>query len=140
VNGYPVVTISAADIHASTPLSNWRADRTLMIVRVAAIPAASWLVGLALTGLVLIFPVAATSFITLSLGFTAVLLSGRHHAWIIYLFATYQLARQHRLPRRLMPFLDDAHRLGLLRTVGPIYQFRHADLQDHLAATYRPHD
>jgi hypothetical protein len=94
----------------------------------------------ALTGLVLIFPVAATSFITLSLGFTAVLLSGRHHAWIIYLFATYQLARQHRLPRRLMPFLDDAHRLGLLRTVGPIYQFRHADLQDHLAATYRPHD
>jgi hypothetical protein len=33
-----------------------------------------------------------------------------------------------------MDFLDDAHRLGLLRTVGPIYQFRHADLHDHLAA------
>ena len=38
-----------------------------------------------------------------------------------------------------MHFLDDAHRLGLLRTVGPIYQFRHAELHDHLAATYRPH-
>jgi hypothetical protein len=43
------------------------------------------------------------------------------------------------LPRKLMPLLDDAHRLGLLRAVGPIYQFRHAELQDHLAATYPPH-
>jgi hypothetical protein len=25
-------------------------------------------------------------------------------------------------------------RLGLLRTVGPLYQFRHAELHDHLAA------
>jgi hypothetical protein len=32
-----------------------------------------------------------------------------------------------------MTFLDDAHRLGLLRVVGPAYQFRHAELQDHLA-------
>jgi hypothetical protein len=37
-----------------------------------------------------------------------------------------------------MPFLDDAHRLGLLHAVGPVYQFRHAELHDHLAATYRP--
>jgi hypothetical protein len=37
-----------------------------------------------------------------------------------------------------MTFLDDAHRLGLLRAVGPIYQFRHADLQDYLAAQIRP--
>jgi len=53
-----------------------------------------------------------------------------------YLIATRRLARTGRLPRALMPFLDDAHRLGLLRAVGPIYQFRHAELQDHLAATY----
>jgi hypothetical protein len=32
-----------------------------------------------------------------------------------------------------MSFLDDAHRLGLLRAVGPVYQFRHAALHDHLA-------
>jgi hypothetical protein len=36
-----------------------------------------------------------------------------------------------------MPFLDDAHRLGLLRAVGPAYQFRHAELHDHLAAAYQ---
>jgi hypothetical protein len=35
-------------------------------------------------------------------------------------------------PPHLMQFLDDAYRLGLLRVVGPVYQFRHAILQDHL--------
>ena len=36
-------------------------------------------------------------------------------------------------PWRVMPMLEDCLRLGLLRTVGPVYQFRHAALQDHLA-------
>jgi hypothetical protein len=75
-----------------------------------------------------------TSGLTLGLG--AGLASGGHHAWMAYLIATCRLARAGRLPRALMPFLDDAHRLGLLRTVGPAYQFRHAELHDHLAATY----
>lgn len=59
---------------------------------------------------------------------------GNHHAWLAYAFAARRLAKKEHLPRKLMAFLDDAHRLGLLRTVGPIYQFRHAELQDHLAA------
>jgi hypothetical protein len=42
-------------------------------------------------------------------------------------------AVQGQLPWRVMGFLDDAYRLGLLRVVGPVYQFRHAELQDHLA-------
>jgi hypothetical protein len=42
-------------------------------------------------------------------------------------------AAQGRLPWRVVGFLDDAYRLGLLRVVGPVYQFRHAELQDHLA-------
>ncbi|MGY1712520.1 NACHT domain-containing protein [Geodermatophilus sp. SYSU D00758] len=37
------------------------------------------------------------------------------------------------IPWRVMPMLEDCHQLGLLRTVGPTYQFRHAELQDHLA-------
>ena len=36
-------------------------------------------------------------------------------------------------PWRVMPTLLDCHRLGLLREVGPVWQFRHAALQDHLA-------
>jgi hypothetical protein len=47
------------------------------------------------------------------------------------------LAARKKAPLRLIRFLDDAHQLGILRQVGAVYQFRHAQLQDHLAATYR---
>ncbi|MET7398846.1 hypothetical protein ABZS66_35690 [Dactylosporangium sp. NPDC005572] len=33
----------------------------------------------------------------------------------------------------VMALLDDAHRLGRLRAVGPVHQFHHAELQNHLA-------
>ncbi|MGA5135304.1 helix-turn-helix domain-containing protein [Streptomyces olivoreticuli] len=38
-----------------------------------------------------------------------------------------------RLPWKVSAFLDDAHRRGVLRQAGAVYQFRHAKLQDHLA-------
>jgi hypothetical protein len=40
---------------------------------------------------------------------------------------------RHRTPLGLMRFLEDARGRHLLRTVGPVYQFRHAALQDRLA-------
>ncbi|TWP49470.1 hypothetical protein FKR81_23250 [Lentzea tibetensis] len=43
------------------------------------------------------------------------------------------LAMRHRTPLRLLRFMEDARSRHLLRTVGPIYQFRHATLQDRLA-------
>ena len=46
-----------------------------------------------------------------------------------------QLAGRRRTPVRLMRFLNDARERGVLRTVGPVYQFRHARLQDRLART-----
>lgn len=42
-------------------------------------------------------------------------------------------AARGKLPLRLMRFLDDAHRRGVLRQAGAVYQFRHARLQDNLA-------
>jgi hypothetical protein len=36
-------------------------------------------------------------------------------------------------PRQLLRYLDDAHRRGILRALGPVYQFRHARLQDRLS-------
>ena len=45
-----------------------------------------------------------------------------------------QLAVSDRTPVRLMRFLEDARSRNVLRTVGPIYQFRHARLQDRLAS------
>jgi hypothetical protein len=44
-----------------------------------------------------------------------------------------QLAARWRTPIQLMRFLDDARERNVLRTVGPVYQFRHARLQDRLA-------
>lgn len=38
-----------------------------------------------------------------------------------------------RMPWRMMPFLADAHRRGVLRQVGAVYEFRHIRLQERLA-------
>ncbi|MCF2528725.1 NACHT domain-containing protein [Yinghuangia soli] len=59
-------------------------------------------------------------------------------AFPYYLAARLRLAARGELPFRLQAFLEDAHRLGVLRRVGPVYQFRHALLQDHLATTPVP--
>lgn len=48
-----------------------------------------------------------------------------------------QLARQVSAVS-LIPFLEDARERDILRTVGAIYQFRHATLQDQLVAVSRP--
>jgi hypothetical protein len=48
-----------------------------------------------------------------------------------------QPAMSDRTPVRLMRFLEDARSRNVLRTVGPVYQFRHARLQDRLA-TQKP--
>ena len=57
---------------------------------------------------------------------------GSHHAWLICKVVLCYLAWNRRLPLALMPLLDDMHRLGLMRAIGPLYQFRHAEFQDHL--------
>ncbi len=44
-----------------------------------------------------------------------------------------QLSVREGTPLRLMAFLDDAHRRGLLRASGPAYEFRHVRLQERLA-------
>ncbi|WP_063839307.1 helix-turn-helix domain-containing protein [Streptomyces roseus] len=42
-----------------------------------------------------------------------------------------------KLPWDTAAFLDDAHRRGVLRQAGAVYQFRHVRLQHHLGRTYR---
>ncbi|MEV3986903.1 hypothetical protein [Nonomuraea sp. NPDC049758] len=135
----------------STPRSSWRADRTLTLFQILVLGLGSGLglalvLGLALAlagGLTVGF---VTGFVTglvtgfkggLMLGFALAPLWGDHRAWVACTIATTWLALKRQLPWRIMDFLDDAHRLGLLRTVGPVYQFRHAMLHDHLAAADR---
>ncbi|MGV9264925.1 NACHT domain-containing protein [Kitasatospora sp. NPDC003701] len=43
------------------------------------------------------------------------------------------LAGRRQLPPDVIGFLEDAHRLGVLRQVGGVYQFRHAGLRQRLA-------
>jgi hypothetical protein len=46
----------------------------------------------------------------------------------------FVLMRRSGGPARMLGFLEDARRRGVLRTAGPVYQFRHARLQDLLAS------
>ena len=65
---------------------------------------------------------------------------GKGTAGAAYCVTTVCLWTQHRLPRRLMRFLDDAYRLNLLRTFGSTYQFRHIELQNYFAESYEDPD
>ncbi|MGV9248029.1 NACHT domain-containing protein [Streptomyces sp. NPDC003710] len=54
--------------------------------------------------------------------------------WMEFLLVRIGLAVLGRVPWRFMSFLADAHeRRGVLRQAGAVYQFRHLDLQRHLA-------
>jgi hypothetical protein len=55
-------------------------------------------------------------------------------AWGQWTLTRLWLAGRGDTPRRLLEFLRDAHRRGVLRQVGSVYQFRHALLQSHLVA------
>ena len=54
-------------------------------------------------------------------------------SWGGFVLVCCWLAVSRHLPFRLMRFLEDASEHNVLRTVGAVYQFRHARLQDRLA-------
>jgi hypothetical protein len=67
-------------------------------------------------------------------GLAVALTFGLARAWGSFVAVRAWLAARGNLPPRLMHFLDDAHRRGVLRQVGALYQFRHARLQDRLSS------
>jgi nucleoside phosphorylase len=71
--------------------------------------------------------------IGLATGFSVLVVSLAFTGWGRFEVARCWYALRGRLPWRLVPFLDDAARRGVLRRVGAVYQFRHARLQDRLA-------
>ncbi|MFF8432350.1 hypothetical protein ACF07Y_45985, partial [Streptomyces sp. NPDC016566] len=79
--------------------------------------------------------------VTLSLTFglasgltVGLMLALARSVWMQFLVARTALAAAGRVPWRFMSFLTDAHeRRGVLRQAGAVYQFRHLDLQRHLA-------
>ncbi|MEV0388889.1 NACHT domain-containing protein [Nonomuraea sp. NPDC050643] len=119
------------DATASSPRSTWQADRKLTAIRIVGGLVVGLMVAIIVNEAKFGIKVAIIS--GLLLGLLAGLMLGRHHAWLAYNLTVPHLARKGSLPLRAMDFLDDAHRLGLLRAEGPYYQFRHVELQQHLA-------
>ena len=123
------------NISSSSPITSWRSD--LMYGIMAGLMVT--VVGGTLIG-VLYGIIIKTGFVTavvagVTIGIAAGFLEGPWDSatWVASL-AFVQLTWRWHTPMQLMRFLDDARRRGVLRTVGPVYQFRHASLQDRLAS------
>jgi len=69
----------------------------------------------------------------ITFGLITVLMAATPKAWGRFVICKVFLALRGRQPWRLMSFLDDAHRRGVLRQAGAVYQFRHIELQQRLA-------
>jgi MFS family permease len=133
---------SGDNVSPLMPLASWQSDRVFGLVTGLVIGLVGGLaLGLAIEfgaglrsrhGLTLVTWVVIGLVIGLGVGLIAT------EAWPTSL-AFAQLARrwhtpaEPRTPVRLMHFLEDARERKVLRTVGPVYQFRHARLQDRLA-------
>ena len=64
------------------------------------------------------------------------LVVGLLNPWPAYAAGRAYLALRGKLPWKLLEFLEDAHRRGVLRQAGAVYQFRHIELQRQLATVY----
>ena len=129
-----------------SPHSSWRSDRAFGLVVGLAVGLLTWLVvwlviwlwaGIVMPEFRVVYQVAGVV-----VGFAAGLAAGLV-VWLVYpqswssFLAFGQLRASDRTPVRLMRFLEDARSRGVLRTVGPVYQFRHARLKDRLATCER---
>jgi hypothetical protein len=87
-------------------------------------------------GLGVRFPVGLAAGLTVGLVAASIQAS-----WLPFSLARLWFAGTGRLPLRLISFLRDAHKRGILRQEGGIYQFRHVELQRRLVtqddASYR---
>jgi hypothetical protein len=121
-----------------TPIASLRNNRRLLVLSGLGTGLAFGLMIAALGTAIpaLTTHVAADFVLYFIIGLVVGLGFGIPYRWPGYAIAKTQLWRRRLVPWRLMSFLNDAHRLGILLQVGAAYQFRHAALQDHLAATY----
>ncbi|MFI9833850.1 NACHT domain-containing protein [Streptomyces sp. NPDC051913] len=127
---YRALSVPSDVMRAAGPASSLRTDRTASFTRGGAVAL--------LVGLVCV-PLAALpgdrgglvhvgTQLWLPLGTAALSLS----AWGRFTVTRVWLAMTGRLPWRLMTFLEDAHRRGVLRQNGASFEFRHVRLHAHL--------
>jgi hypothetical protein len=110
-------------LSAATPSSVLRSDRTARLVLALLV---------ALTaGLALVKTVSPA--FGLASGVAIGLASAANSTYGRFVLIRLCLGCLRQTPFRLMTFLDDAHRRGVLRRVGAVYQFRHDHLRRRLA-------
>lgn len=76
-------------------------------------------------------------FAGLVVGFVLGLIGGLRNGAAALLLCTQTAFALRGRPVRLIPLLESARERQVLRQAGAVYQFRHADLQDRLAAQHR---
>lgn len=114
--------------HAVTPRALLRSNRQYAIFQTLTVGIAYGLVAGALTDPVNGIIVGTAIGIAFGVG---------AHAWGRWLIVVrFWLPLTGRLPWRVWGFLADAHQRDVLRQAGAVYEFRHARLQDNLAARY----
>ncbi|MEJ3749590.1 AAA family ATPase [Actinomycetes bacterium KLBMP 9797] len=119
--------VPSEDAPAVDPDSTLRADRTATIVSAGLLGGtsgvAAWL--------------ANSSYIGLMAGMIVAVTVVGVSAWSRFEAARAWLALTGQLPWAVMRFLRNARRVGLLRRVGAVYQFRHARLREQLSGYRR---
>jgi hypothetical protein len=68
----------------------------------------------------------------LSMGLAVALLAVSSTAYFAYRETGLRLATAKRLPQHPLSFMEDARLLSVLRRVGPVYQFCHAEFKDRI--------
>ncbi|NEY33746.1 NACHT domain-containing protein [Streptomyces sp. PRKS01-65] len=131
-----------AALEQETPRSTLEGDRTVAaaLMVFAVVPLlAKWIItvqadlaesdepGVQVLAYSLLTPEA-----NLSVGLAAGLLAVSSTAYFAYRETSLRLAAARRLPRHPVTFMEDARLLHVLRQVGPVYQFCHAEFKDRL--------
>ncbi|MFE7075305.1 NACHT domain-containing protein [Streptomyces sp. NPDC057620] len=133
---YRALNTPSDTMRAAGPLSTLRTDRDATLARSAI---AALLAGGVCLLLISAMPPGGTlgtmhTEVWVQVGTSSLALS----AWGRLAPARIWLALTGRAPWRLMAFLEEAHRRGVLRRSGAHYEFRHLRLQQSLAATRTP--
>jgi hypothetical protein len=113
-----------------SPVASLHADRNAVVSTVVLVGS---LFGLPIVGGGLVLGPGIGPALGLVVWLLVGLAAGSRYPWFGYQLARTGFAIKRQLPWRLMTFLEDGHRLGILRQVSSLYQFRHARLQDRLA-------
>jgi hypothetical protein len=120
---------------AASPDALLLRDRRAAIARTVAIGLAIGLAGMLAAGVKIGIAFGFRAGVVAAAGLVGGLaITAVTSAWPSWVIARTWLAIRGQLPWHVMTFLADAHRRGILRQSGSVYQFRHLELQQHLAS------